>query len=329
MDRRGGFVLGLVLVLILSLTILFGCLLASAGGLSRQVSRYEQKVQALYDAESAIIANLAGVPDGFFAGLPPVSADVVGPWGRVCASPRSGAHPVPANTVHPAPANLELCAEYGTRYSRLRFDDWYAAMSQYRASLRESITAAMGLRVLSGNRRFFRLDSSVAFHIADGDLLLDLDTRVSSAAFLVDGSAQVKGRASFDTLRIYAAGEVGLGGDVSVAHLEVYSGASLEVRSSFRFTGLLFARDQVTIRERARAGFPSVAVALGSGDNRVQLQGRAAFSGVLASPGGALELDRPDSLRGAAFPGDVRDSAFALLPAFFDGEPVVFRRSVQ
>ena len=329
METRGGFVLGFVLVLILSLTILFGCLLNATGGLSRQTTRYVEKVQAIYDAESAIIANLSGLPDGFFAGLPPVSAEIAGPWGRTCASLHSGVHFIPANIQHRAPAAPLLCAEYGTRYSRLRFDDWYAAMSQYGADLRGRIAGTKGFRVLSGNRRFFRLDSSVALHIADGDLLLDLDTRVSSAAFLVDGSAQVKGRASFDTLRIYAAGEVGLGGDVSVAHLEVYSGASLEVRSSFRFSGLLYARDNVVLRDRARGEFPSVVVSLGSGGGRVALRNHAAFSGVLAAPGGAVELDIPDSLAGATYPGTVSDPSRAILPAFFDGEPVVFRRSAQ
>ena len=202
-------------------------------------------------------------------------------------------------------------------------------MTQYRAALRESITMARGFRVMSGNRRIFRLDSAIALHVADGNLTLDFDTRVPSAAFLVDGSVNVKGRARFDTLRIYSKGDVTLGGEVTVAHLEVYSGASLEVHSSFRFSGLLYARDVVTIRDRVRADFPSVAVSLGSGSGRIAFLNRASFAGVLAAPGGAVELDVPDSLAGAAFPGTVRDSSQALLPAFFDGEKVVFRRSAQ
>lgn len=331
MECKRGFVLGFVLVLILSLTILFGCLLRVPGSVLRYTNRYAREVQAVYDAESAIIANLSGFPDGFFAGLPPVSAEAVGPWGRICAPLLAGGHAspenihVPANTAHAA----SLCAYYGTRYSRLRFDDWYTAMTQYRATLRESITTARGFHVVSGNRRIFRLDSAIALHVSDGDLTLDFDTHVPSAAFLVDGSVSVKGRARFDTLRIYAEGEVTLGGEVSVAHLEVYSEASLEVRSSFAFSGLLYVRDIVTIRDRARAGFPSVAVSLGSGSGRVALLNHAAFSGVLAAPGSTVELDVPDSLSGAAYPGAVRDSAHALLPAFFDGEKVVFRRSAQ
>lgn len=182
---------------------------------------------------------------------------------------------------------------------------------------------------MSGNRRIFRLDTAIALHVADGDLTLDFDTRAPPAVFLVDGSVNVKGRARFDTLRIYSEGDVTLGGEVTVAHLEVYSGASLEVISSFRFSGLLYARDCITIRDRVRADFPSVAVSLGSGSGRIAFLNRASFAGVLAAPGGTVELDVPDSLAGAAFPGTVRDSAQALLPAFFDGEKVVFRRSAQ
>ena len=339
MECKRGFVLGFVLVLILSLTILFGCLLRVPGSVLRYTNRYAREVQTVYDAESAIIANLSGFPDGFFAGLPPVSAEAVGPWGRICAPLQAGGHsipeniqhPLPANTLHPASSNTvpSLCAYYGSRYSRLRFDDWYTAMAQYRANLRESITMANGFHAMSGNRRIFQLDSAIALHVSDGDLTLDFDTHAPSAAFLVDGSVSVKGRASFDTLRIYAEGEVTLGGEVSVEHLEVYSGASLEVRSSFAFSGLLYARDIVTIRDRARAGFPSVAVSLGSGSGRVALMNHAAFSGVLAAPGGIVELDDPDSLFGAAYPGTVHDSAHALLPAFFEGEGVVFRRAAR
>ena len=321
--------MGFVLVLILSLTILFGCLLRVPGSVLRFTNRYAREVQAVYDAESAIIANLLGFPDGFFAGLPPVSAEAVGPWGRICAPLPAGGHALPENIQDPANTAPSLCAYYGTRYSRLRFDDWYTAMTQYRTTLRESITMAKGFRVMSGNRRIFRLDSAIALHVSDGDLTLDFDTHVPSAAFLVDGSVSVKGRARFDTLRIYAEGEVTLSGGVSVEHLEVYSGASLEVRSSFAFSGLLYARDIVTIRDRARAGFPSVAVSLGSGSGRVALLNHAAFSGVLAAPGGMVEIDVPDSLSGAAFPGAVRDSAHALLPAFFDGGSVVFRRAAR
>lgn len=331
MERKRGFVLGFVLTLILSLTILFGCLLRVPGSVLRYTNRYAREVQAIYDAESAIIANLSGLPDGFFAGLPPVYAESDGPWGRVCAPLQAGAHSIPANISLPLSANSSrsLCASYGTRYSRLRFDDWYTAMTQYRAALRESITTARGFRVMSGNRRIFRLDTAIALHVSDGDLTLDFDTRVPSAAFLVDGSVNVKGRARFDTLRIYSEGEVTLGGEVTVAHLEVYSGASLEVHSAFRFSGLLYARDVVTIRDRVRADFPSVAVSLGSGSGRIAFLNRASFAGVLAAPGGTVELDVSDSLAGAAFPGTVRDSAQALLPAFFDGEKVVFRRSAQ
>ena len=68
MECKRGFVLGFALVLILSLTILFGCLLRVPGSVLRYTNRYARDVQAVYDAESALIANLSGFPDGFFAG---------------------------------------------------------------------------------------------------------------------------------------------------------------------------------------------------------------------------------------------------------------------
>lgn len=307
-DKRG-FALTFILMIILALTILYVGLLRIPGGLSRQTARYVADVQAVYDAESAIIAALSGFPDGYFVGLPHVSTEADGVWGRMCA--------------------FGLCAEYGMRYTRRRFEEWFTALSAYRSDLRERIGGSPRFRNVSGNRRFFRLDSSVALHVSDGDLTLDFDTHVPSGAFIVDGSVNVKGRARFDTLRIFADGDIRLGGEVSATRLEVYSGGSIEANSRVQFSGMLYARKDVTIGDHVRAVFPSVAVAVGSGDCSVTLAGHAAFAGVLAAPGGNVVVDTPDSLAGAAFPGTVRDSALALLPAFFDGESVVFRRAAQ
>ncbi len=320
-DKRG-FALTFILVIILALTILYAGLLRIPGGLSRQTARYVADVQAVYDAESAIIANLSGFPDGFFVGLPHVSAELDGPWGLMCA-------PMAHKTPTASARDGLLCAEYGTRYTRRRFEEWFTVLSAYRSDLRERIGGSPRFREVSGNRRFFRLDSSVALHVSDGDLTLDFDTHVPSAAFIVDGSVNVKGRARFDTLRIFADGDIRLGGEVSATRLEVYSGGSIEVFSRFRFSGMLAARREILLRDRVRAVFPSVAVAVGSGDCSVTLAGHAAFAGVLAAPGGNVVVDTPDSLAGAAFPGTVRDSALALLPAFFDGESVVFRRAAR
>lgn len=333
MGNKRGFALAFILVIVLALTILYAGLLRIPGGLSRQTARYVADVQAVYDAESAIIANLSGVPDGYFEGLPHVSKEDDGVWGRVCA-PLEVAGDVPAGDggngkVHARGNGKRICAEYGTRYTRRRFEEWFTVLSAYRSDLRERIGGSPRFREVSGNRRFFRLDSSVALHVSDGDLTLDFDTHVPSAAFIVDGSVNVKGRARFDTLRIFTDGDIRLGGEVSATRLEVYSGGSIEANSRVQFSGMLYARKDVTIGDHVRAKFPSVAVAVGSGDCNVTLAGHAAFAGVLAAPGGNVALDTPDSLAGAAFPGTVRDSAQALLPAFFDGESVVFRRAAK
>ena len=333
MGNKRGFALPFILAIILALTILYAGLLWATGGLLRQTARYVASVQAVYDAESAIIAALSGFPDGHFAGLPHVARYGDGLWGRMCA-PLETAGDVPAGgkgigKVHAGGSGKRICAEYGTRYTRRRFEEWFAALAAYRTDLRERILSTPRLRAVSGNRRFFALDSSVALHVSGGDLLLDMDSRVPAGAFVVEGSVNVKGRARFDTLRIFADGNVRLCGDAVAARLEVYSGGSIEVCSRFRFSGMLAARREILLRDHVRADFPSVAVAVGSGDCSVTLAGHAAFAGVLAAPGGTVELDVPDSLSGAAFPGTVRDSAQSLLPAFFDGEKLAFRRSAQ
>lgn len=333
MGNKRGFALSFVLAIILALTILYAGLLWASGGLSRQTARYVASVQAVYDAESAIIAALSGFPDGYFDGLPHVARYGDGLWGRMCA-PLETAGDVPAGgkgigKVHAGGNGKRVCAEYGTRYTRRRFEEWFAALAAYRTDLRERILSTPRLRAVSGNRRFFALDSSVALHVSGGDLLLDMDSRVPAGAFVVEGSVNVKGRARFDTLRIFADGDVRLCGDAVAARLKVYSGGSIEVCSRFRFSGMLAARREILLRDHVRAEFPSVAVAVGSGDCSVTLAGHAAFAGVLAAPGGKVVLDTPDSLAGAAFPGTVRDSSLALLPAFFDGQSVVFRRAAQ
>ena len=333
MGNKRGFALPFILAIILALTILYAGLLWATGGLSRQTARYVASVQAVYDAESAIIAALSGFPDGHFAGLPHVARYGDGLWGRMCA-PLETAGDVPAGgkeigKVHAGGNGKRVCAEYGTRYTRRRFEEWFAALAAYRTDLRERILSTPRLRAVSGNRRFFALDSSVALHVSGGDLLLDMDSRVPAGAFVVEGSVNVKGRARFDTLRIFADGDVRLCGDAVAARLKVYSGGSIEVCSRFRFSGMLAARREILLRDHVRAEFPSVAVAIGSGDCSVTLAGHAAFAGVLAAPGGKVVLDTPDSLAGAAFPGTVRDSSQALLPAFFDGQSVVFRRAAQ
>ncbi|MBR4784175.1 MAG: hypothetical protein IK012_02850, partial [Fibrobacter sp.] len=280
MGNKRGFALSFVLAIILALTILYAGLLWATGGLSRQTARYVASVQAVYDAESAIIAALSGFPDGHFAGLPHVARYGDGLWGRMCA-PLEAAGDVPAGgkgigKVHARGSGKRICAEYGTRYTRRRFDEWFAALAAYRTDLWERILSTPRLRTVSGNRRFFALDSSVALRVSGGDLLLDMDSRVPAGAFVVEGSVNVKGRARFDTLRIFADGDVRLCGDAVAARLEVYSDGSIEVCSRFRFSGMLAARREILLRDHVRAEFPSVAVAIGSGACSVTLAGHAA-----------------------------------------------------
>lgn len=310
-----GFVLPFVLIILLSLGILFQGLLHASGNLRRYADRVAREAGGIYAAESAIVAFLHGLPHGEVA----IESEEGTLWGRVCA-------PVPGDSLQEP---SKVCALYGSKFARFRFEDWMLVVQNLRRGLREGIAGDLRLRHLSGNRRFFTLDSSVAFRIQDGDLYLDLDGRVRSASFDVDGNVAVKGGATFDTLRIFARGNVELGGRVSVAYLELVSDAFVEVKSEFSFSGGLYGRDGLRIAGRAHGIFPCVAVSLGSGDSRAELAGHALFEGVIASPGGSVDIEDKKNLLGASYPGPVTDSSFALLPVVFDGDRMVFRRRFE
>lgn len=311
MDRRG-FVLPFVLVILLALGILFQGLLHATGGLRRYADRVAREAVGIYAAESAIVAFLHGLPPADVA----VESAEGAFWGSACAS-------VVADSLREPP---RVCALYGTRYSRFRFEEWMSFVQNLRRGLRDGIAGDPRLRHLSGNRRFFTLDSSAAFRIENGDLYLDMEGYVRSASFDVDGNVVMKGSARFDTLRIFAHGNVELGGRVSAAYLEVVSDAFVEARSEFRFSGGLYGRDGLRIADRAHGIFPCVAVSLGSGDSRAELAGHARFEGVIAAPGGTVEIRESRNFAGATYPGEVTDSSLALLPVAFEGERAVFER---
>lgn len=310
-----GFVLPFVLVILLSLGILFQGLMHASGNLRRYADRVAREAGAIYAAESAIVAFIHGLPRGDVA----VESEEGTLWGKACA-------PVLGDSLRKP---SKICALYGSKFARFRFEDWMLFVQNWRRELREGIAGDARLRHQSGNRRFFTLDSTAAFRIEDGDLYLDLEGRVRSASFDVDGNVVVKGGATFDTLRIFSRGKVELGGRVSVVHLELVSDAFVEVKSEFSFSGGLYGREGLRIAGRTHGIFPCVAVSLGSGDSRAELAGHALFEGVIAAPGGSVDVEEPKNLLGASFPGTVSDSSFALLPAVFDSDRRVFLRRFE
>ena len=82
---KSGAVLPLVLGILLAVTILLTSLLQMPGGVRRVAMRSVQKQQQIYDAESALIAYLEGIPEGYFK-LPKVERSRLGPWADLSAS---------------------------------------------------------------------------------------------------------------------------------------------------------------------------------------------------------------------------------------------------
>ena len=90
-EFKTGYILPLVLGIILAISVLFGSLLLLPGALGRYGRTVYEEARAIYEAESAIQADLNQFPSGYFRGLPLVKRLVAGPWERRCAQlPQEG-----------------------------------------------------------------------------------------------------------------------------------------------------------------------------------------------------------------------------------------------
>jgi hypothetical protein len=184
---------------------------------------------------------------------------------------------------------------------------------------------AKNLKNLSGNRRFFRLDSSdalqgaFAFNVSGGDLTLNLGANESFHSFManVDGDVKIRGTVHFDTLRIYAMGTVTLQGNVTADFVEIFGFAGVAVTGKVSFAGVLLSKQSIEISDRVKVNFPSVAVAVGYRGNRLALYGKSVFEGLAIAPSGTFERDSSTTLL---------DSTKALLPFCMDSRHVVFER---
>ena len=163
MRSKCGNVLPLVLGLLLVLSILVTAMLKMPGTLRRNVSLVAKETQEMYFAESAVLAKLNGFPDGYFAELPIVGSRILGPWTEWSVRDKF---------------QFMLGSEYG----RFSTSEWARCAVVLEQNLHERILHSDGLKNLSGNRRFFKLDSSdglsaertMAINVSAGDLTLDL-----------------------------------------------------------------------------------------------------------------------------------------------------------
>ena len=307
MRSKCGNVLPLVLGLLLVLSILVTSMLRMPGTLRRNVSLVAKETQEMYFAESAVLAKLNGFPDGYFAELPIVGSRILGPW-----------------TEWRVRHKFQFMLGHG--YGRFSTSEWARCAVVLEQNLHERILHSDGLKNLSGNRRFFKLDSSdglsaertMAINVSAGDLTLDLgDFSVRSFMANVEGDVKIRGNVHFDTLRIYATGSVSVQGNVAADFAEIFGLASVTVSGNVSLAGSLLSKQNIEISDRAQMKFPSVALAVGYRENRLSLLEKSVFEGLAIAPSGIVERDSSAKLL---------DSTQALLPFCMETRNLVFSR---
>ena len=284
-----GFVLPLVAILILSLTLLFTTLLKSTGRLNPVLVHYKSDFEEFYKAESAVLLHMQGFPADYYPDLPRVQAEPFGPWEKICAA--------------------DICFAAGTEPRGVSFWDWTSGMSSYKAGLEKQILEKVSDKSLYGNRRYFQGESFMSGAIHHGDLEADFSDSVQSANFWVEGSALFRGRAHFDTLRLYALGDVAIQGEVSVNYLELVSQGSFRAEGDARFRGVVLAAS-FQMRDRVQGLFPTAVVSSGQvvfGMNIPwgEIHGNVSVDGAVETPGGLLDMDPSSNVRRSVYPAFV------------------------
>lgn len=324
MKSERGNVLPLVLTLLLVLSILLTTMLRLPGSLRRTVSIVSNETQEMYFAESAVLAKLEGFPEGFFAGLPAIEPHILGPWTEW-------------RTVRLAEGRVnKFQFLLGNDYAHFSTSEWAHCAVALEKNLHELVLQTDGLKNFSGNRRFFKLDSTVAgsgsptlaLNVNAGDLTLDLGgagpfgsvsvhPRVHSFMANVEGDVKIRGNVHFDSLRIYSTGTVTMQGNVDIGYAEIFGLSGVTVAGDVSLAGVLLSKQGVEVSGRVQARFPSVAIAVGYHGNRLTLRGKSVFEGLAIAPSGIVERDSSVILT---------DSSKAVLPFCMDSRKVVLER---
>lgn len=254
--QKRGAVLPLVAGIVLSVTLLLTSLLQMPGGIRHVALRCLNNLQDIYDAESALLAYLNGLPEDYFKRnawnmhLPKVERSRFGPWAELS----SGRIRVLAGVV----CDSVLLQSYESR--RRIYEGFHQVLND------EIMMAKppLALQVKSGNRRILGRIASVSLWVRDGDLALNVEGTSSSCRFFVDGTAEIRGRAAFDTLRIYSRGPLYLRG-VKIRWLEAFSEERIEISQGVEFSGVAVARHEVTFpngTSKMRRRYPSFVMSL-------------------------------------------------------------------
>lgn len=259
---KSGAVLPLVLGILLAVTILLTSLLQMPGGVRRVAMRSVQKQEQIYDAESALIAYLEGFPEGYFK-LPKVERSRLGPWADLSVSVDSN------RSVHVLAGIACDSACNMLKSPKLRREIYEGFKQQLNQEVM-LVKPPLKLEIKSGNRRILGRETlgripSTALQVLNGDLTLDLEGEIPSGRFIADGSIEVRGRAEYDTLRVYARGPIYirgslLRGSVKIRFLEAFSEDRIEFSSGVEFSGVAIARHEVAFpngADKVKMHFPS------------------------------------------------------------------------
>lgn len=220
--------LSLVLGIVLAVTCMLTALKQAPGGVRRVVLQKEKLLQSIYDEESAILANLKGIPGDYFENetwewkLPKVSRNMRGLWMDVSS-----------DHVH------AISGIFVKDTSLVPFGQRRIVADGFKTILKREILTAENLQTKSGNRRLFGEARDLSLQVLDGDLYLDLSGHAACGNFFASGSLTLKGAASFDTLRLYSLGPLKVAGAVSARYVEAYSGDAVELSRDFKFSGLV------------------------------------------------------------------------------------------
>ena len=217
-----GFVLPLVAVLLFSLMLLFTLLLKTTGKMNPVLLRHKADFENFYKAESAVMLHLQGFPSGYYPELPRVQTESFGPWEKICAED-------------------SFCLLAGTEVHSVYFRDWANGINNYRSELENQVLGKSQDKTLYGNRRYFQGEPLMVGVFRDGDLEVDFSDSVHSAGFWVEGTALFRGQAHFDTLRLYALGDVVLRDDVSIDYLELFTQGHFRAEGNAKFSGVVVA----------------------------------------------------------------------------------------
>lgn len=324
MKSERGNVLPLALTLLLVLSILLATMLRLPGPLRRTVTIVSKETQEMYFAESAVLARLEGLPEGYFAGLPAIEPHILGPWTEW-------------RTVRFADGRVnKFQFLLGNDFAHFSTSEWARCAVALEKNLHELVLQTDGLKNLSGNRRFFKLDPSVtrgdsptlALNVNAGNLTLDLGgvgpfgdlsvhPHIHSFMANVEGDVKIRGYVHFDSLRIYSTGTVTMQGNVDVGYAEIFGLSGVTVADDVSLSGVLLSKQNIEVSGRAQVRFPSIAIAVGYRGNSLMLHGKSVFEGLAIAPSGMVERDSSVILA---------DSSKTVLPFCMDSRKVVLDR---